>query len=122
DPDGNTYDRQHHLIDCASVLRAIIQLDDAGHYTVLTDHYQGKKFNSPNDVVIGPDGAIYFTDPTLDLPKGQPREIPFQGVYRLDKRGSVRLETKDLTEPNGLAFSPDGKVLYVDDSDQRNIR
>ncbi len=122
DPDGNTYDRQHRLIDCASVLRAIIALTPDGKYTVLADHYQGKKFNSPNDVVIGPDGAIYFTDPTLDLVEGQKQEMPFQGVYRLDEKGDVLLLTKDLTQPNGLAFSPDGKRLYVDDSEQRNIR
>ncbi len=82
------------------------------------------KLNSPNDVVIGPDGAIYFTDPTLDLVKGEKQEIPFQGVYRLDDKGELRLLTKDLTQPNGLAFSPDGKHFYVDDDDdaQRNIR
>jgi gluconolactonase len=122
DPDGNTYDRQHRLIDCASVLRAIISLTPDGHYTALADHYDGKKFNSPNDVTIGPDDALYFTDPTLDLPEGQKQEIPFQGVYRLDGKGNVRLLTKDLTQPNGLAFSPDGKHFYVDDSEKRNIR
>ena len=122
DPDGNTYDRQLRLIDCASVLRAIIAVTPEGKYTVLADRYEGKKLNSPNDVVIGPDGAIYFTDPTLDLVKGQQQEIPFQGVYRLDDKGSVRLLTKDLSQPNGLAFSPDGKHFYVDDSEQRNIR
>ena len=122
DPDGNTYDRQHHLVDCASVLRAIIRFDEQGHYTVLADRYQGKKFNSPNDVIIGPDGAIYFTDPTLDLPKGEKQEIPFQGVYRFDPDGQVELLTKELSQPNGLAFSPDGTKFYVDDSEQRNIR
>ena len=111
DPDGNTYDRQHHLIDCASVLRAIIQLDDAGHYTVLADRYDGKKFNSPNDVIVGPDGAIYFTDPTLDLPKGEKQEISFQGVYRLGPDGHVQLLTKELSQPNGLAFSPEWKEI-----------
>jgi gluconolactonase len=122
DPDGNTFDRQHRLIDCASVLRAIIAVTPDRKYTILADHYDGKKLNSPNDVIVGPDGALYFTDPTLDLVDGEKQEIPFQGVYRLDDKGNVKLLTKDLTQPNGLAFSPDGKHFYVDDSEQRNIR
>lgn len=122
DPDGNTFDRQHRLIDCASVLRAIIEVTPEGKYKVLADHYEGKKLNSPNDVIVGPDGALYFTDPTLDLVAGEKQEIPFQGVYRLDEKGGLRLLTHDLTQPNGLAFSPDGKKFYVDDSEQRNIR
>jgi gluconolactonase len=122
DPDGNAYDRDHRLIDCASVLRAMIAITPEGHYTVLADKFEGKRFNSPNDVITGPDGAIYFTDPTLDLVKGEKQEIQFQGVYRLDSTGNVRLLTKDLTQPNGLAFSPDGKHFYVDDSQQKNIR
>lgn len=122
DPDGNTYDRQLRLIDCASVLRAIIRISPDGKYTVLAERYQGKKFNSPNDVVLGPDGAIYFTDPTLDLPQSEKQEIPFQGVYRLDEKGDVTLLTKELSQPNGLAFAPDGKHFYVDDSELRNIR
>jgi gluconolactonase len=121
-PDGNTFDHQRRLIDCASVLRAILQITPDGKYKILTDHYQGKKLNTPNDVVIGPDRAIYFTDPNMDLEKGAKQELPFQGVYRLDENGELRLLTKDLSQPNGLAFSPDGKHLYVDDSEQRNIR
>jgi gluconolactonase len=122
DPDGNTYDREHNLLDCASVLRAVIRLSpDGKSYKILTDRYQGKRFNSPNDVVLGPDGAIYFTDPTSDLPKGQKQEIRYQGVYRLAADGQVQLLTKELESPNGLAFSPDGKKFYVDDSDRRNI-
>ena len=122
DPDGNTFDRRHRLIDCASVLRAIIQVTPEGKYKLLADRYDGKRFNSPNDVIVGPDGALYFTDPTLDLVAGEKREIPFQGVYRLDDNGNVRLLTRDLTQPNGLAFSPDGRKFYIDDSEQRNIR
>jgi len=121
DPDGNTYDYQQRLIDCASVLRAIIRIDRQGKYEILADRFEGKRFNSPNDVVIGPDGAIYFTDPTLDLPEGQKQELPYQGVYRLDPSGKVTLLTKEMSQPNGLAFSPDGKHAYVDDSDRRNI-
>lgn len=122
DPDGNTYDSQHRLLDCASYLRAIIRFDASGKYEVLADKFEGKRFNSPNDVVIGPDGAIYFTDPTLDLPPGDKKELSFQGVYRLDAKGKVTLLTTDLSQPNGLAFSPDGKKLYIDDSEKRNIR
>jgi gluconolactonase len=122
DPDGNTFDRDHRLIDCASVLRAIIAVTPDGKYKVLADRYDGKRFNSPNDVIIGPDDAIYFTDPTLDLVAGEKQEISFQGVYRLGDKGQVQLLTKDLSQPNGLAFSPDGKTFYVDDSEKRNIR
>ena len=122
DPDGNTYDRQQRLLDCASVLRAVIRLSpDGKQYSIVADHYQGKKLNSPNDVVLGPDGAIYFTDPTSDLPKGARQEIPFEGVYRIAPNGEVRLLTKQLHQPNGLAFSPDGSRLYIDEDEHRSI-
>jgi gluconolactonase len=122
DPDGNTYDSDNRLIVCASVLRAIIRMDRAGRYQVLAERFAGNRFNSPNDVVVGPDGALYFTDPTLDLPPGEKQEVPFQGVYRLDPSGAVALLTREMSQPNGLAFAPDGKRLFVDDSQQRNIR
>jgi gluconolactonase len=123
DPDGNTFDQEHRLVVTASVLRAIIRLSpDMKTYNVLADRYSGQRLNSPNDVTLGPDGAIYFTDPTLDLVKGEKQEIPFQGVFRLDASGNVTLLTKDLRQPNGLAFSPDGRFLYIDDSEERNIR
>lgn len=106
DPDGSTLDRNHRLITTASVLRALVEVQPEGSYRVLADKDEGQRFNSPNDVVLGPDGALYFTDPTLDLPKGEKQEIPFQGVYRLSANGSVRLLTQDLVQPNGLAFFP----------------
>ncbi len=122
DPDGNTFDKQFRILDCASVLRAVIRLSaDGQSYSMVANRYQGKRFNSPNDVVLGPDGAIYFTDPTSDLPKGDKQEIPFTGVYRISRNGQVRLLTKQLDQPNGLAFSPDGKRLYVDEDTHDTI-
>jgi gluconolactonase len=122
DPDGSTLDAKGRLVTTASVLRAIIRVDPDGKYKVLADKYDAKKFNSPNDVILGPDGALYFTDPTLDLPKGEKQELSYQGVYRLGTDGSVRLLTTDLAQPNGLAFSPDGKRLYIDDTQRQDIR
>jgi gluconolactonase len=122
DPDGNTFDRQHRLIDCASILRAIIEVTPDGKYKILADHYQDKKLNTPNDVIVGPDGALYFTDPTMDFVAGMKQELPYEGVYRLDGSGNLRLLIQDLKQPNGLAFSPDGKHFYVDSDDEKNIR
>jgi gluconolactonase len=121
DPDGAALDRRHRLIACLSTLRKVIAVASDGSYTTLADSFEGKKLNSPNDVVLGPDGALYFTDPTIDLPKNETQEIP-TAVYRMAEDGSLRLLTKDLEQPNGLAFSPDGKRLYVDDSKRREIR
>jgi len=122
DPDGNTRDSQQRLIVTASVLRALIRLSpDERGYAVIADRYKGARLNSPNDVTLGPDDALYFTDPTLDLVKGEKQEIPFQGVYRLGKDGNLTLLTRDMAQPNGLAFSPDGRYLYVDDTERRNI-
>ena len=121
DPDGSTMDRNYTLITTGDTERVVVALQPDGKYRVLADKYEGKRLNSPNDVVLGPDGAFYFTDPNMDLPKDQQQEIPFQGVYRLGTDGSLRLLVKDLRAPNGLAFSPDGKHLYLDDSETREI-
>ena len=89
-------------------------------FEVLADRYEGKRFNSPNDAVYDSAGALYFTDPPYGLP-GQMddpgKELEFQGVYRLDPNGSVRLLTREFTRPNGIAFSPDENLLYIANSD-----
>jgi len=122
DPDGATFDQRHRLIETASVLRAMIRVAPDGKYDVLADRYDGKKLNSPNDVVLGPDGALYFTDPTLDLVKGEKQELPYQGIFRMEDTGALKLLATDMAVPNGIAFSPDGRLLYVNDTRSREIR
>lgn len=86
-------------------------------YTTLADNYEGKKFNSPNDVAIRNNGDYFFTDPPYGLPENVGQELPFQGVYKLSN-GTVTLLVDSLTRPNGLAFSPDEKTLIIANSDQ----
>jgi gluconolactonase len=99
--------------------RRVTRLEKNGVITVLADSYQGKRLNSPNDLVYKSDGALYFTDPPFGLPKAYDdarKELPFSGVFRL-KDGKLQLLTTDLKGPNGLAFSPDEKYFYVDNWD-----
>ena len=89
-------------------------------FVTLADNFEGKKLNSPNDVVYKGNGDLYFTDPPYGLEKNMEdpgKELPFQGVYRVGKDGGIQLLTKELSRPNGLAFSPDEKILYVANSD-----
>jgi gluconolactonase len=98
----------------------VTRLEKDGSITVLADRYQGKRLNSPNDAVYKSDGGLYFTDPPYGLPKQDEdpaKELKFNGVYRLNPDGTLLLLTSELSRPNGLAFSPDEKVLYVANSD-----
>jgi len=93
-------------------------------FITLTDNYEGKKLNSPNDAVYHSNGDLYFTDPPYGLVnnmKDVTKEIPYQGVYRLKKSGELELLTKEMSRPNGIAFSPDEKKLYVANSDLNRI-
>jgi gluconolactonase len=93
-------------------------MEDGGKIPV-ADRFEGKRFNSPNDIAVHSSGAIYFTDPIYGLPKGEEdpaREIDYCGVFRIGTDGVVSLVTKELERPNGLAFSPDEKTLYVANS------
>lgn len=129
-PDGNTYNRQGQLFDCATVLRAVIRINPhSGTYTTVAHLYNGKPLDAPNDIVLGPDGALYFTDDTLALGRApgegfgvMPPTQPSTGVYRLSPDGHLTQLTNSMNQPNGLAFSPDGKLLYVNDTVEGNIR
>jgi gluconolactonase len=117
---GLTLDRQGRLIACEHGDRRISRLEKNGGKKTLVDSYQGKRLNSPNDVVVKSNGDLYFTDPPYGLPERQKdprRELDFCGVYRLSPDGQLTLLTRELAFPNGLAFSPDEKTLYVAQSD-----
>ena len=117
---GLAFDRDGNLVACQHGDRRIVRRQKDGSVTVIADRYEGKRFNSPNDLVFRSNGDLYFTDPPFGLPGtfGDPgKELPFQGVYRVTPDGKITLLTKELSAPNGIAFSPDEKTLYVSDSD-----
>jgi gluconolactonase len=116
---GLMMDREGRLISCEHGDRRLSILTKGGGKRTLVDNYQGKRLNSPNDGCVKSNGDIYFTDPPYGLPQqeGPPRELDFCGVYRLATDGKLTLLTKDMTRPNGIAFSPDEKTLYVAQSD-----
>jgi gluconolactonase len=134
---GLTLDRQGHVLAAEHDGRRVTRVDENGTRTVLAEQFQGKRLNSPNDIVVKSDGSIYFTDPPYAVQPATPgmprpagwwtkpipgKEQPCNGVYRLAPDGSLHLVADDFTLPNGLAFSPDESVLYIDDSAQRHIR
>jgi gluconolactonase len=115
---GNTRDRQGRLVTCEHRGRRVTRTEYDGGITVLADSYQGKKLNSPNDVVVKSDGSVWFTDPAFGLlgyyeGEMDPQELPMC-VYRIDgQSGEVTMVADDVEGPNGLAFSPDESILYV---------
>jgi gluconolactonase len=120
---GLTLDKQGRLTINQHGNRRVVRMEKNGQFTVLADRYEGKRLNSPNDLVYKSDGALYFTDPPFGLPKffDDPRkELPYSGVFRVSADGkNVQLLTKELSGPNGLAFSPDEKYFYVDNWDAK---
>ena len=114
---GNTRDRQGRLVTCEHDARRVTRTEHDGSITVLADNFHGKKLNSPNDVVVASDGAVWFTDPQFGIlgyyegHKAQSEVLP--AVYRLAPDGHLAMMADDIPGPNGLAFSPDEKILYV---------
>jgi gluconolactonase len=119
---GNTRDRQGRLVTCEHGARRVTRTEWDGSITVLADRYEGKRLNSPNDVVVRSDGTVWFTDPPYGILSDYEghkaeSEIGACNVYRLDPRdGSLRIVAGDFVKPNGLAFSADERTLYIADS------
>jgi len=120
---GLAIDRSGALIICDSGDRSLTRYDfKSGQRTTLADRFEGKRFNSPNDLAIARDGAIYFTDPPYGLEgleKSPVKELSFSGVYRLSPEGTLALLDKEFLYPNGIAFSPDQKTLFVCNTDRK---
>ena len=134
---GLTLDRQGQVLAAEHDGRRVSRVADDGTRTVLAERFTGKRLNSPNDIVVKSDGTIYFTDPPYAIQPSTPgmprpagwwtapipgKELPCNGVYRLTPDGSLHLLVEDFALPNGLAFSPDESVLYIDDSAHKHIR
>lgn len=124
---GNAYDRSGRILTCEHRTSRVVRADADGVVRVVASHWQGREFNSPNDIIVAGDGTIYFTDPPfgrLLKPFGGERPIPqdVNGVYRIDPAGRLDLIFADFDLPNGLCLSPDGKRLFIADSAHCHLR
>jgi gluconolactonase len=121
-PNGMIHDKDGAVLLCQHGNRQIARISKDRKVSILVGKYKGKRLNSPNDLVFKSDGSLYFTDPPYGLSKQDDdakKELKFNGVYRL-ARGTLQLVIPDLTRPNGIAFSPDEKILYVSVSDEKH--
>ncbi|HEV8455063.1 MAG TPA: SMP-30/gluconolactonase/LRE family protein [Gemmatimonadales bacterium] len=121
---GLAIDREGRLVFCQHGNRSISRREADGHITVLVDRYRGKRINSPNDLAFKSNGDLYFTDPPFGLPRtfgDTAKDLAFQGVYRLSRDGKLTLLTTVLSAPNGIAFSPDERTLYVSNADRNRL-
>ena len=118
-PNGVALDAQGRLLVCVYGSRSVVRLEKDGSRTTLADRFEGKRLNSPNDLVVARDGTVYFTDPSFGLEgmdNSPLRELSFNGVYRLKPNGQLELLTREQERPNGLVLSPDESILYVANS------
>jgi len=117
---GLAFDLQGRLYICESEARRVSRLDTKGKIEALTENFEGKKFNAPNDVAVRRDGHAYFTDPAFGSANDH-RDLDFYGVWHISPKGDVDVAAKWQTRPNGVTCSPDGKLLYVTDSDRHAV-
>jgi sugar lactone lactonase YvrE len=119
---GLTFDLDSNLILTQMAKRRVSRRESDGSITPLAETYDGKRFNSPNDLVVKSDGSIFFTDPDFNTPAGQTKEMGFQGVFRIGENGIIQvLDSTTFDKPNGICFSPDESKLYVNESPKRII-
>ena len=118
---GNAYDLEGRLYTCEFRERRVTRTLKNGKIEVLASRFEGKRFNSPNDIVVRRDGHVYFTDPAFGAQQDT-RELDFYGVYHVTPKGELEAVAKWKTRPNGIALSPNGRTLYVSDSDERSVR
>jgi gluconolactonase len=117
---GLAYDLQGRLYMCESETRRVTRFDQKGKLETLAEGYQGRKFNSPNDIAVRRDGHVYFTDPAFGSANDH-RELDFYGIWHISPKGDLDVVAKWPTRPNGIAISADGKVLFVTDSDRHAV-
>jgi gluconolactonase len=120
-PNGNTYDVQGRLYTCEFRTRRVMRTSKKGAVEVLASKFEGKRLNAPNDIIVRRDGHVYFTDPAFG-DQQDTRELDFYGVFHITPKGELEAVAKWRTRPNGITLSPNGKILYVADSDARLIR
>ncbi len=120
-PAGNAFDGEGRLYTCEARARRVTRTDKKGAVEVLADRYEGKRLNAPNDIAVSRTGHVYFTDPAFGG-QSDSRELDFYGVYHLASKGVLKVIAKPAGRPNGIALSPNGRVLYVVNSDERNVR
>jgi len=118
---GNAYDMEGRLYTCEFRERRVTRTLKNGKIEVLASRFEGKRFNAPNDVVVRRDGHVYFTDPAFGAQQDT-RELDFYGVYHITPKGELEAIAKWKTRPNGITLSPNGRTLYVSDSDDRSVR
>jgi gluconolactonase len=120
-PSGNSFDSQGRLYTCETRARRVTRTDKSGRMTVLAERWDGKRLNAPNDLAISRNDHVYFTDPAFGQ-QADHRELDFYGVYHVTPKDELKLVAKPAGRPNGIALSPNGRILYVTNTDERNVR